>query len=181
MRVSGQHHARPLYPLQRPGTYCTGRYVGPRAVLDGSRKSRLPSGFNPRTFHPVGNLYTDWAILPTLARALNEKGVEQLGRKTRSACVRRNFMLCIPQRLNSVSKMGWKLQHKWWKQLIHSFIRKYRRPESVSSIGSRLRTGRPRNRSSIPSKHKTFFLHRIDTGSKTQQAKFQWESGGSLC
>jgi len=155
--------------------------VGSRDVLDGSRKSRLPSGVDPRISHPVRNRYTDWAIRPTLAGALSEKGVKQVGRKTRSACARRNFMLYIHQRLTSVSKMGWELQHKWWKHLIHSFIGKYKRPKTVSSIGSRIRTGCPRNRSSISNKDKTYFLHRICTGSKTQKAKYQWVSRGSLC
>ena len=35
--------ARPLYPLERPGTHCIGGWVGPRAGLDGCVKSR-PTG-----------------------------------------------------------------------------------------------------------------------------------------
>ena len=31
---------RPLYPRERPGTHCTGGYVGPRVGLDGCGKSR---------------------------------------------------------------------------------------------------------------------------------------------
>ena len=31
---------RPLYPRERPGTHCTGGWVGPRACLDGCGKSR---------------------------------------------------------------------------------------------------------------------------------------------
>jgi hypothetical protein len=31
---------RPLYPLERPGTHCTGGWVGPRAGLDVCEKSR---------------------------------------------------------------------------------------------------------------------------------------------
>jgi len=31
---------RPLYPRERPGTHCIGGWVGPRAGLDGCRKSR---------------------------------------------------------------------------------------------------------------------------------------------
>jgi hypothetical protein len=31
---------RPLYPRERPGTYCTGGWVGPRAGLDVCKKSR---------------------------------------------------------------------------------------------------------------------------------------------
>jgi hypothetical protein len=33
----------PLYPWERPGTHCTGGWVGPRAGLDGCEKSR-PTG-----------------------------------------------------------------------------------------------------------------------------------------
>jgi hypothetical protein len=32
--------SRPLYPRERPGTHCTGGWVGPRAGLDVSEKSR---------------------------------------------------------------------------------------------------------------------------------------------
>jgi hypothetical protein len=34
---------RPLYPRERPGTHCTGGWVGPRAVLNVCEKSR-PTG-----------------------------------------------------------------------------------------------------------------------------------------
>ena len=34
---------RPLYPRERPGTYCTGGWVGPRAGLDGCGKT-APTG-----------------------------------------------------------------------------------------------------------------------------------------
>jgi len=35
--VRGQHHAPAvLYPRERPGTHCTGGWVGPRAGLDRS-------------------------------------------------------------------------------------------------------------------------------------------------
>ena len=41
--------SRPLYPQERPGTHCTGGWVGPRAGLDGCGKSRFTPGFDPRT------------------------------------------------------------------------------------------------------------------------------------
>jgi len=44
---------QPLYLRERPGTHCTGGWVGARAGLDGCGKSRLPSGFNPRTVQRV--------------------------------------------------------------------------------------------------------------------------------
>jgi hypothetical protein len=40
---------RPLYPGERPGTHCIGGWVGPRAALDGGRKSHPPPGFDPQT------------------------------------------------------------------------------------------------------------------------------------
>ena len=50
--VSGQQHApAALYPLNRPGTHCTGGWVGPRAGLDG-RKVSSPPGFDPGPFSP---------------------------------------------------------------------------------------------------------------------------------
>ena len=53
---------RPLYPGERPGTHCTGGWVGPKVGLDGCGKSRLPPGFDPRTVQPVASRYTDCAI-----------------------------------------------------------------------------------------------------------------------
>ena len=53
---------RQLYPREIPGTHCTGSWVGPRAGLDGCRKSRPPPGFDPRTVQPVASRYTDSGI-----------------------------------------------------------------------------------------------------------------------
>ena len=40
-RGGGQCHApAALYPLERPGTHCTGGWVGPRASLDRCGKTR---------------------------------------------------------------------------------------------------------------------------------------------
>ena len=61
--VRDQRHApAALYPRERPGTHSTGGRVGPR---DGYGKSRPPPGFDPRTFDPVANRYTDYATRPT--------------------------------------------------------------------------------------------------------------------
>jgi hypothetical protein len=38
--MGGQRQARPLYPRERPGTYCIGGWVGPRVGLDGCGKSQ---------------------------------------------------------------------------------------------------------------------------------------------
>ena len=40
-----------LYPRERPGTHCTGGWVGPRARLDG-RKISSPPGFDPGPSSP---------------------------------------------------------------------------------------------------------------------------------
>jgi len=51
--VSGQQHApAALYPRERPGTHCTGGWVGPRVGLD-VRKYLVPTGIRSRTFQPV--------------------------------------------------------------------------------------------------------------------------------
>jgi len=50
--VSGQQHGlAALYPQERPGTYFTGGWVGPRAGLDGMKISS-PPGFDPGPSSP---------------------------------------------------------------------------------------------------------------------------------
>ena len=44
---------------KRPGTHCSGGWVGPRAGLDWCGKSRLPPGFDHRTVQTVASRYTD--------------------------------------------------------------------------------------------------------------------------
>jgi len=48
---------RPLYPRERPGTHCTGDWVGPRDGLGGCGKYRPY-----RDSIPVASCYTDCAI-----------------------------------------------------------------------------------------------------------------------
>ena len=63
MGMGGQRHApAALLPGKKPGTYCIGGWVGPRASLDGCGKSRPPTGFDSRTVQPVASRHTDWAI-----------------------------------------------------------------------------------------------------------------------
>jgi hypothetical protein len=58
--VGGKRHApAALPPGQRPGTHCTGGWVGPRAGLDCCGKMSPPPGFDPRTVQPVASRYTD--------------------------------------------------------------------------------------------------------------------------
>jgi len=62
----GQLHAlAALYPRERPGTHCTGRWVGRRAGLDRCGKSRSSPGFHPRTVQPIASRYTEYATRPT--------------------------------------------------------------------------------------------------------------------
>ena len=64
--VRGQLHApATTYPRKRPGTHCTGGWVGCSLGLDWCGKSRLPPGFDPRTVNLVGIRYTDYATGPT--------------------------------------------------------------------------------------------------------------------
>ena len=63
MWVRGQRHApAALPPGKRPGKHCIGGWVGTKVSLDGRGKSRLPPGFDPRTFQPVASRYTDCSI-----------------------------------------------------------------------------------------------------------------------
>jgi len=51
--VGGQRHApAALHPEKRPGTYCTGGWVGPKAGLDGCGKSRLHQDSIPGPSNP---------------------------------------------------------------------------------------------------------------------------------
>jgi len=56
-----------LYPRKRPGTHCTGGWVGPRAGLDRCGKSRPQPGFDSRTVQSVASRYTDYATRPTVS------------------------------------------------------------------------------------------------------------------
>jgi hypothetical protein len=73
MQVSGQHHARPLYPQgENPGTQWIEGWVDPGAVLDAVEKRKIHSAHrksSPRTpiFQSIASRYTDWAT-PALAK-----------------------------------------------------------------------------------------------------------------
>ena len=62
MEVGGQGHALTLLPGKRPGTHCTGSWVGPRAGQNRCGKSRPPPGFDPRAVQLVASRFTDYAI-----------------------------------------------------------------------------------------------------------------------
>jgi len=62
-----RHAPAALYPRERPGTCCTGGWVGSRACLNRCGKSRPPQGFGPRTVQPVASHYMDYANRPTIS------------------------------------------------------------------------------------------------------------------
>jgi hypothetical protein len=56
MKVGGQLHApAALLPVREPG--------GPQGRFERVRQISPPPGFDSRTFQPVANRYTDYAIL----------------------------------------------------------------------------------------------------------------------
>ena len=64
MGMGCQRHApAAVSPEYRCGIHCTGGWVGRRAGLGESWKSRPLPEFDPRTAHPVESRYTDWANL----------------------------------------------------------------------------------------------------------------------
>ena len=80
---------RPLYFRERPGTHCTGGWVGPTAGLDGFGKSRLPPGFDPRTVQPVAGRYTD-CVIPTAHNAhLRQTNMHLAGFEPATLAIRR--------------------------------------------------------------------------------------------
>ena len=62
---SASHPGRSL-PLERPGTHCTGGWVGKRADLDRCGKPRHTPEFDPRTVQPLASHYTDYATRSTI-------------------------------------------------------------------------------------------------------------------
>ena len=59
MWVGDQSHALAALPPEIAGTNYIGGWVGPRAGLEGCRKSRPPPGFDPRAVQPVASHYND--------------------------------------------------------------------------------------------------------------------------
>ena len=57
--VGVQGHALAALSWKRPGTHCTGGWVGPRASLEGCGKSRPTLGFESRTIQPIASHCTD--------------------------------------------------------------------------------------------------------------------------
>ena len=68
---------RPLYPRESPGTYCIGSWLGPRAGLDGCRKSRSPTRIrSPDCPARRKSLY--WLSYPGPQAAIRSNGKEKI-------------------------------------------------------------------------------------------------------
>jgi hypothetical protein len=68
MGVSGQRHApAALYPRgKKPGTHCTGGWVGPRAGLDTEARGKKPlppPGIEPRSTLVVTKIQRDMLVI----------------------------------------------------------------------------------------------------------------------
>ena len=69
----GQRHAlAALYPREKPGTCCTGGWVGPRVGLDRCGKSRPPKGNRSPDRPALAIRYTDYATRPTEIQVLGK-------------------------------------------------------------------------------------------------------------
>ena len=74
---------RPIYPRERPGTHCTGGWVGPRTGLDGCGKSRphRDSIFGPSSPQRV-------AVPTTLSRSIGMCEVQWNSSPRHISCLR---------------------------------------------------------------------------------------------
>ena len=57
--VGGHCHSLAAVPQERLGTHCVGGWLGPRAGLNGCRKSRPQPGFVPHTVPHILSHYAD--------------------------------------------------------------------------------------------------------------------------
>jgi hypothetical protein len=72
MRLGGERHTSAAIPPERPGTHCIGGWVGPRAGLEGCRKTLPNGGLDPWSVQPVARPSTDYAV------PVHRKGGSQL-------------------------------------------------------------------------------------------------------
>ena len=76
MGLDGQCHALAALPRERPGTHCTGGWVGPRCGMDGCGKSRSPTSIWSPDCPTIANHYTNWAILAPWNVIQNIKSIQ---------------------------------------------------------------------------------------------------------
>ena len=89
--MGGQRHSTAALPPGRiPNTHCIGGWVGPRAGLYGSEKSRSPLAFDPRAFQPVASSCADCAIVALRLPLLTQ--------------LMKSLLFQIAQHLNSLSR-----------------------------------------------------------------------------
>ena len=84
-------------PPGRPGTHCTGDWVGPQGQSGQARKISPPSGFDPQTVQPVASRYTHYATRATSCLSTPHKltvAVSPLGEKW---MLYRNNQTVLPQ------------------------------------------------------------------------------------
>jgi hypothetical protein len=75
MGMGGQRHdSAVLPPRTRGGTCYTGGWVGPGPFWSGA-KNFVPTGFDPRTVHPVARRQTNSAIPARLRIISNQKTI----------------------------------------------------------------------------------------------------------
>ena len=93
--MRGKCHApATLYPRERPGTHCTGGWVGPKGRSEQVRKISPPPGFDPRTVQPVVSRYTDYATRPI--KLYGDTGI-----RTNVVCFRRVLPSCVTRSVTS--------------------------------------------------------------------------------
>ena len=76
MRDGGVRHAPATLSLGKlTGALCTGGEVGARTSLDGCEEEKIACPqrpFEPKAFHPLASLYTDYAIPAAMTRLPSE-------------------------------------------------------------------------------------------------------------
>jgi len=109
---------RLLYSWKRPGTHCTGGWVGLKAGLDGWKISFAP-GFDPQTVQPVANPYTNWAIPDLINGILAIKPETERERETdrklpmSHRCFWRTHASSVPQM--NVAVIVWQNDILFWR------------------------------------------------------------------
>jgi hypothetical protein len=65
-----------FYPRERPGTYFTGGWVGPKDWSGQVLKISPQPGFDSRIVQPVDSRYTNWATRPRKGKGHHRTGLE---------------------------------------------------------------------------------------------------------
>ena len=84
---------RPLYPRERPGTYCIGGWVGPRSGLDGCGKSRPHQDSIPGPSSPWQVTIPTELSRPTMIVLYNIKSAKPVVQASNNRLVWSTFLL----------------------------------------------------------------------------------------